>query len=61
MLVTAPTPVIGYDKASATAHAADHTGSTLREAALPSGDNSAEDCDRIVDPRAMIERTEVTT
>jgi fumarate hydratase class II len=36
MLVTALSPVIGYDKASAIAHDADRTGSTLREAALRS-------------------------
>ena len=60
MLVTALSPVIGYDKASAIAHDADRTGSTLREAALRSGDVSAEDFDRIVDPRAMIGHTEPT-
>ncbi len=54
MLVTALSPVIGYDKASAIAHHAADTGSTLREAALASGDISAEDFDRVVDPRAMV-------
>lgn len=53
MLVTALSPVIGYDKAAAIAHRADHEGSTLREAALASGDISAEDFDRVVDPAAM--------
>jgi fumarate hydratase, class II len=56
MLVTALSPVIGYDKASAIAHAADRNGSTLREAALASGDISAADFDRIVDPRKMVGR-----
>jgi fumarate hydratase, class II len=54
MLVTALSPVIGYDKASAIAHKAADEGSTLREAALASGDISAEDFDRVVDPRAMV-------
>jgi fumarate hydratase, class II len=54
MLVTALSPVIGYDKASAIAHDADRTGRTLREAALDSGFISAEDFDRIVDPRMMV-------
>jgi fumarate hydratase, class II len=54
MLVTALSPVIGYDKASAIAHDADQTGATLREAALKSGFISAEDFDRIVNPTAMV-------
>ena len=37
MLVTALSPVIGYDKAAAIAHKANDQGSTLREAALASG------------------------
>src|SRR6516165_9201617 len=49
MLVTALSPVIGYDKASAIAHDADRTGRTLRESALDSG-ISAEEFDRIVNP-----------
>jgi fumarate hydratase, class II len=53
MLVTALSPVIGYDKASAIAHKADEEGTTLREAALDSGSISAEDFDRIVNPAAM--------
>ncbi|MER6977098.1 class II fumarate hydratase [Streptomyces carpinensis] len=53
MLVTALSPVIGYDKASAIAHKADDEGTTLREAALASGHIGAEDFDRIVDPAAM--------
>ena len=54
MLVTALSPVIGYDKASAIAHDADRTGRTLRESALDSGFISAEDFDRIVDPVSMV-------
>ena len=37
MLVTALSPVIGYDKASAIAHKASAEGLTLKEAALKSG------------------------
>ncbi|SDL74079.1 fumarase, class II [Glycomyces sambucus] len=53
MLVTALTPLIGYDKAAAIAHKADHEGSTLREAALALGVDPA-DFDRIVDPSTMV-------
>jgi fumarate hydratase class II len=53
MLVTALSPHIGYDKASAIAHKADDEGSTLREAALALG-VSAADFDRIVDPATMV-------
>jgi fumarate hydratase class II len=54
MLVTALSPIIGYDKASAIAHDADRTGRTLRESALDSGAITAEDFDRIVDPATMV-------
>jgi fumarate hydratase, class II len=54
MLVTALSPVIGYDKASAIAHQANDQGTTLREAALASGYISAGDFDRIVNPAAMV-------
>jgi fumarate hydratase class II len=54
MLVTALSPIIGYDKASAIAHDADRTGRTLRESALDSGAITAEDFDRIVNPAAMV-------
>jgi len=53
MLVTALSPHIGYDKASAIAHKADDDGTTLREAALALG-VSAADFDRIVDPGTMV-------
>ena len=53
MLVTALSPHIGYDKASAIAHKADHEGTTLREAALALGVSQA-DFDRIVDPKTMV-------
>jgi fumarate hydratase class II len=51
MLVTALSPVIGYDKASVIAHQANDQGTTLREAALASGYISGRDFDRIVNPR----------
>jgi fumarate hydratase, class II len=54
MLVTALSPVIGYDKASAIAHRANDDGTTLREAALASGYVSADDFDRVVVPRQMV-------
>jgi fumarate hydratase class II len=55
MLVTALSPVIGYDKASRIAHfAADHDLS-LKQAALQLGLVGAEDFDRIVDPKKMVQ------
>jgi fumarate hydratase, class II len=53
MLVTALTPVIGYDKAASIAHDASATGATLREAAIASGYISAEEFDQVVDPSQM--------
>jgi fumarate hydratase, class II len=53
MLVTALSPVIGYDKAAAIAHFAHTENTTLRAAALKLGYVSAEDFDRLVDPAAM--------
>ena len=53
MLVTALSPAIGYDKASAIAHLANEKDSTLKEAALELGYISAEEFDRIVDPYKM--------
>jgi fumarate hydratase, class II len=54
MLVTALSPAIGYDKASAIAHKANDEGTTLREAALATGYIDAADFDRIVNPAAMV-------
>jgi fumarate hydratase class II len=53
MLVTALTPVIGYDKAARIAHLAHDEKLTLREAALKLGYLSPEDFDRLVDPYKM--------
>jgi fumarate hydratase class II len=54
MLVTALSPVIGYDMASKVAHFALDHDLTLREAALQLGTVSASEFDRIVDPRKMV-------
>jgi fumarate hydratase class II len=54
MLVTALTPVIGYDKASQIAHHAMEKDQTLREAALELGFVSEAEFDRVVDPRKMV-------
>jgi fumarate hydratase class II len=54
MLVTALAPKIGYDKAAAIAKAAHKQGVTLREAAVASGDVTAEEYDRIVRPEQML-------
>ena len=54
MLVTALSPVIGYDEASAIAHAANDRNLTLREAALASGAIDARRFDEIVDPAKLV-------
>jgi len=53
MLVTALSPVIGYDKASQVAHFALDHDLTLKQAALQLGAVSAEEFDRVVDPQKM--------
>ena len=54
MLVTALSPVIGYDKASQIAHYAMDNDLTLKAAALKLGFVSEADFDRIVDPAKMV-------
>jgi fumarate hydratase class II len=54
MLVTALSPVIGYDKASAIAHKANDEDLTLKEAALVSGDIDEKRFEEIVDPKKMV-------
>jgi len=54
MLVTALSPVLGYDCAAAIAHKALTENLTLREAAVASGSITAEEFDRIVDPAQMV-------
>lgn len=53
MLVTALSPVIGYDQAARIAHLAKAQDLTLREAAVKLGYLSGEDFDRLVDPYKM--------
>lgn len=54
MLVTALSPIIGYDKAAHISHCAHHEGLSLREAALKLGYVASEELDRLVDPRRMV-------
>ena len=54
MLVTALSPVIGYDQASQIAHFAMDNDLTLKEAALKLGFVSEELFDRVVDPAKMV-------
>jgi len=54
MLVTALSPVIGYDKASKIAHYALDNDLTLKQAALKLGFVSEAEYDRIVDPKKMV-------
>ena len=54
MLVTALSPVIGYDKASQVAHYALDHDLTLKQAVLELGVVRAEEFDRLVDPQKMV-------
>ena len=54
MLVTALSPVIGYDKASEIAHHAMDNDLTLKTAALQLGFVTEEEFDRVVDPAKMV-------
>jgi fumarate hydratase, class II len=54
MLVTALSPVIGYDKASKIAHYAIDNDLTLRDAALKLGFVTEAEFDRVVDPKKMV-------
>ncbi len=54
MLVTALSPVIGYDRASAIAHRAMEDDITLKQAAVQSGDIDEVRFDEIVDARRMV-------
>jgi fumarate hydratase, class II len=55
MLVTALSPVIGYDKASKIAHYAMDNDLTLKQAALKLGFVTEAEFDRVVDPKKMVE------
>jgi fumarate hydratase class II len=54
MLVTALSPVIGYDKASKIAHYAMDNDLTLKVAALKLGFVTEDEFDRVVDPAKMV-------
>jgi fumarate hydratase class II len=54
MLVTALSPVIGYDKASKIAHYAMDNDLTLKDAALKLGFVTEAEFDRVVDPKKMV-------
>ena len=54
MLVTALSPVIGYDKASRIAHYAMDNDLTLKAAALKLGFVTEAEFDRVVDPKKMV-------
>ena len=54
MVVTALTPLIGYDAAARIAHAAHENGTSLREEALRSGLLSKEEFDSAVRPEKMV-------
>ena len=60
MLVTALSPVIGYDNASQIAHTAHHDGSTLREAAIKTKLIDAATFDKVVNPEEMVGDTALT-
>ena len=55
MLVTALSPIIGYDKASKIAHYALDNDLTLKEAALKLGFVTEDEFDRVVDPKKMVQ------
>ena len=59
MLVTALSPVLGYDKAAAIAHKALVEGTTLRAAAIASGAIDGKRFDEIVDARLMVGKIEI--
>ncbi len=54
MLVTALSPVIGYEKSAQIAQKATKDGSTLKEAALASGDVDKATFDKVMDPKSMV-------
>jgi fumarate hydratase class II len=54
MLVTALSPVIGYDKSSKIAHYALDNDLTLKQAALKLGFVTEDEFDRVVDPAKMV-------
>jgi len=57
MLVTALTPIIGYDKAAQVAKTAHATGATLRQVVIDMGLMTGEEFDRRVKPEDMVHPT----
>ena len=55
MLVTALSPIIGYDKSSRIAHYALENDLTLKQAALKLGFVTEDEFDRVVDPAKMVQ------
>jgi fumarate hydratase class II len=60
MLATALVPRLGYDRAAAIARRAHTERSSLRDAAVASGDLTGEEFDRLVRPETMVFRPETT-
>jgi fumarate hydratase class II len=60
MLVTALSPVIGYDNASKIAHTAHNDGTTLRQAAIKTGLIEPKKFDEVVNPENMVGNTTLT-
>ncbi len=54
MIVTALSPLVGYEDAAAIAHRAMKDGTSIRQAAVEQGAVSAEAFDRIADPRKLV-------
>ncbi len=54
MLVTALSPLIGYDKASHIAHRAMQEDLTLKQAAIQSGDVSEQQFDELVNAHKLV-------
>ena len=54
MLVTALTPVIGYNNAAQIAETANADGTTLKDATLKSSDVDEKTFDDVVDPRKLV-------
>jgi len=54
MLVTALSPIIGYDNATKIAKKANKNGTTLKEEAIVSGLITEKEYNKIVDPKKMI-------
>ena len=54
MLVTALSPIVGYDNAAKIAKKAHNNGTTLKEESIKSGLVTEKEYKKIVDPKKMI-------